>query len=169
MSGAFYGVGAVPGSRREALCSRTAVDDLSRMTGRRAPARRNRRRLALAGLAAQALLLAAGAPAALAQLGNPIAPVAPVETTTTTTVVTANSSSSSSSGIGASASVAILIVGTALVLIAAIAWFILRDARSHAPTREGALAAPSPRRSLEQRQRDRAKAKAARQQRKRNR
>ncbi len=65
--------------------------------------------------------------------------------------------------------VALIVIAVALLLIAAIAWYILRDARSHSPTREGALAAPSPRRSLEQRQRDRAKAKAARQQRKRNR
>ena len=119
-------------------------------------------------LAVQLLALGLSAPVALAQqLGNPIAPLAPAGTTTTT-VVTANSSSSSSS-IGASTGVAILVVAVALLLIAGIAWYIVRDARSHSPVREGALAAPRPRRSVEQRERDRKAAKRARQQRKRNR
>ncbi len=141
----------------------------------RAPAPRRRRtpcgvgaRQALAALVAGTAALALAAPSALAQLPNNLAPLAPTTTTSSTAVVTANSTSSSSS-IGASTSVALFVVGVALLLIAAIAWFILRDARSHSPSREGALAAPSPRRSLEQRQRDRAKARAARRQRKRNR
>lgn len=129
---------------------------------------RRRTRLALAALVAGTATLALTAPAALAQLPNNIAPLSPTTTTSSTSVVTANSTASSSS-VGASTSVALFVVGVALLLIAAIAWFILRDARSHSPAREGALAAPSPRRSLEQRQRDRAKAKRARQQRKRNR
>jgi hypothetical protein len=113
--------------------------------------------------------LGASAPGALAQgLGNPVAPLSPTVTTSSTQVVTAVSSSSSSS-IGASTTVAIIVLIAAIALIAGIAWFILRDARSHTPAREGPLGAPQPRRSVEQRQRDRAKAKAARQQRKRNR
>jgi hypothetical protein len=124
----------------------------------------------LVGLVATTALLGACTPAALAQLGSPLGPLQQQQSQTTSTqVVTAQSSSSSGSGIGATTDVALFVIAVALLLIAGIAWFILRDARSHQPSREGALAPPRPRRSTEQRERDRAAAKAARRARKQNR
>jgi hypothetical protein len=60
-------------------------------------------------------------------------------------------------------------MGGAAVLIAAIAVFILRDARRNAPVPEGGLSNASTRMSAEQIRKRRAKAKAVKQQRKRNR
>lgn len=78
----------------------------------------------------------------------------------------ATSSSEESSGFG---SLPIIFgMGGAAVLIAAIALFILRDARRNAPVTEGALNA-STRMSAEQIRKRRSKAKAVKQQRKRNR
>jgi hypothetical protein len=79
---------------------------------------------------------------------------------------TGTSSSEESSGFG---SLPIIFgMGGAAVLIAAIAVFILRDARRNAPVPEGALDA-STRMSAAQIRKRRAKAKAVKQQRKRNR
>lgn len=60
-------------------------------------------------------------------------------------------------------------MAVAIVLIAGIAIFIMRDARRSAPVPEGALAGGSTRLSPEHARKRRARAKASKQQRKRNR
>lgn len=69
----------------------------------------------------------------------------------------------------------VLIFGSAMVVLAGIAWIILRDARRAAPVDEHRAHAPAGKQTLSPRERERQqrqrrdKAKAARQQRKRNR
>ncbi|HUR86595.1 MAG TPA: hypothetical protein VMY78_14730 [Solirubrobacteraceae bacterium] len=69
----------------------------------------------------------------------------------------------------------VLIFGSAMVVLAGIAWIILRDARRAAPVQEGRAHAAATKQGLSARERERRqrqrrdKAKAARQQRKRNR
>jgi len=60
-------------------------------------------------------------------------------------------------------------MGGAAVLIAAIAIFVLRDARKNAPVPEGGIAGATTRMSPDQMRKRRSKAKAVKQQRKRNR
>ena len=91
------------------------------------------------------------------------------EAETSTTSTAANTTKSESTG--TSSSILFIVVGTAVVLLAGVAFVIMRDARRVAPATdvEFAQAGSSARRSEEALRRRRAKAKAARQQRKRNR
>jgi hypothetical protein len=85
----------------------------------------------------------------------------PAQTTTTATESTSTSKSTS---------VVILGVGAAIVVLAGVAFVIVRDARRVAPVADGQLASGGPARDQAARMRQRrAKAKAARRQRKRNR
>jgi hypothetical protein len=131
---------------------------------------------------AAALVLAAtvtvgAAPAAFAQAGGNsfnqlVAPPAPTTPTATATTPSSPSTSSSSSNGGLSTGASFAIVGGAVVLIAAIAFVIMRDAHRAAPVkaREAALAGdrPAPGRA-ERLRRQRERAKQARRSRKRNR
>jgi cobalamin biosynthesis Mg chelatase CobN len=87
------------------------------------------------------------------------------ETPTQTTATT--SSSSSSSGVSKSVLVPIFVVGA--LLLAGIAFFIVRDARNVAPAGDGLGSAGSSRDQAARLRKRRAKAKAARRQRRRNR
>lgn len=90
------------------------------------------------------------------------------EAETSTTSTAANTTKSESTG--TSSSILFIVVGTAVVLLAGVAFVIMRDARRVAPATDVEFAqAASARRSEEALRRRRAKAKAARQQRKRNR
>jgi hypothetical protein len=91
------------------------------------------------------------------------------EAETSTTSTAANTTKSESTG--TSQSILFIVVGTAVVLLAGVAFVIMRDARRVAPATdvEFAQGGGSARRSEEALRRRRAKAKAARQQRKRNR
>jgi hypothetical protein len=134
------------------------------------------RRLALllAACAAVALAVAWSLPQSAwpASLGsgnsfNELTKGAEAETTTTPTATTPANSSSSTSNAGS-----LLFVGSgiAIVLLGAIAFVIVRDARRVAPATEAKLAESGSRgTSAARMQRRRARAKAARQQRKRNR
>lgn len=120
--------------------------------------------LALAGVAAPPALSAS------IEGGNAFSELsqkAQQETTPTqTTASTATTESSSSSD----STTLVLGVAAAVVLIAGIAFAIVRDARRVAPAGDGQLGESSPTRDSAARlRRRRAKAKAARQQRKRNR
>lgn len=91
------------------------------------------------------------------------------EQTTSTNTTTNTTAAGSTSSTGASTSTVLLIGGlVAVALLAAIAFFIYRDARSVAPAGEGSLGGSS-RTSATRMRKRRAKAKAARRQRKRNR
>lgn len=85
----------------------------------------------------------------------------------TPTQTTATTSSSSSSGLSTSVLVPIFVVGA--LLLAGIAFFIVRDARNVAPAGDGLGSADSSRDQAARLRKRRAKAKAARRQRKRNR
>ena len=91
------------------------------------------------------------------------------ETQTTTTSTTANTSGSESNN-NTSRTLILTALGAAVLLLAAIGWFIARDARRVAPAGDADLveARAAHDTSVQMRKR-RAKAKAARQQRKRNR
>jgi hypothetical protein len=112
--------------------------------------------------------MAALSPAALAgSLNNELAEKAqtaePETTTTTTTRASSESTTSSSKTL-------VLVGGAAGVLLAAIAFVIVRDARRVAPVSDGPVGeAAGARHSAEQLRRRRARAKAAKRQRKRNR
>ena len=89
------------------------------------------------------------------------------ETSTTSTAATTNKSSES----GTSSTVLIVVVGAAAVLLAGVAFVIIRDARRVAPATDVDFAkgGASARHTEAALRRRRAKAKAARRQRKRNR
>jgi hypothetical protein len=127
---------------------------------------RSRRRAGCALAAVAVLLLAAPRPAA-AQLNNPLAPLGGNQTTSTATASAATTTSGTSTG-GGSTGVVALVIGVAVVLLAGIAWLIVRDARRAAPMTSRPRGAP-PARSADRVRRERERAKAARRQRKRNR
>lgn len=82
---------------------------------------------------------------------------------------TGTGTSSSEESNGFSSLPIIFGMGGAAVLIAAIAFFVVRDARRNAPVPEGALEGAATRMSPDQARKRRSKAKAVKQQRKRNR
>jgi hypothetical protein len=85
----------------------------------------------------------------------------------TTTPTTATTSTASSSGVSTSVLVPVFILGG--LLIAGIAFYIVRDARGVAPAGDGLGSAGSVQERAARQRKRRAKAKAARRQRKRNR
>lgn len=126
----------------------------------------------LAGLlASMALLLTAllALPGGAWGQGSPFAPLPPAQTATpsatTPTVRTTTTGGASSVG---SKTIYLAAIG-AIALLAAIGWFIARDARKVAPVPERTAGATSGRDMEKQRARARARAKAARQQRRKNR
>jgi hypothetical protein len=127
-------------------------------------------------------LLAVVLAVALAALGAPVAESASLGgnnalgeltqggTETTTPTQTTTNASTESTSTSKSITVVILGIGAAIVVLAGIAFVIVRDARRMAPAGESQLATGGSARDQAARMRQRrAKAKAARRQRKRNR
>lgn len=135
-------------------------------------------RLGLAGvrviacaLCLTALLALAGTPAVAARLGSgsafsELTEEKPEETKTATTVTTGNTTNSEPTN---SHTTILVVLGAAVLLLGAIAFLIIRDARGVAPASDPQLAeARSARDSAAALRKRRAKAKAARRQRKQN-
>lgn len=115
--------------------------------------------------------LGLGVQPARAQQANPFTapPVSQAPSATTSTPASGGSSSSTATDGGISSGVLVLVLGAGALLIAGIAWFIVRDARAAAPVGEGVRAGRASKPSPARARRDRARAKEARRQRKRNR
>ena len=133
------------------------------------PARRLRSKLIACLVAAACAALAL--PGAVLAQGSPFGPLPPAQTATAPTTPATTSSTSTTSGSSSVGSTTIyLAVLGAIVVIAAIGWFIARDARRVAPVPERAPGSTGGRRDIEkERARARARAKAARAQRRKNR
>jgi hypothetical protein len=117
--------------------------------------------LALALAAPATTFAALGGSSAFSELTEGQAETTPTQTTATTTATETSSSNSSS--------VLVLVMGAAVLLLAGIAFMIVRDARSVAPAGDGLLGGGGSRRDTAAMMRKRrAKAKAARRQRKQN-
>jgi hypothetical protein len=110
--------------------------------------------------------LAAGAGSARGQ-SSPFAPLPQAAPATPTVTTQAPVTTSTDSGLSTGAQV--LLFGGGAVLLGAIAWLIVRDARSAAPVEDRAHAPRSGSAQRQDRAQARRRAKAARQQRKRNR
>ena len=120
-------------------------------------------------IAALLIVLSLAAPAAALAQSSPFTPQPPAagDTQTQTTPVTiSNSQAADNGGISGAGKAAIIAVGA--LLLAGIAWLIVRDARGRAPVVE-TEAGPKGTMSPQRHARARAKAKRAKQQRKRNR
>jgi hypothetical protein len=113
-----------------------------------------------------AAALAGSAGTAHAQ-SSPFAPLPQAAPATPTVTTQAPTTTSTDSGLSTGAQV--LLFGGGAVLLAAIAWLIVRDARSVAPVEDRAHAPRSGSAPRQDRAQVRRRAKAARQQRKRNR
>ena len=126
----------------------------------------------LAGLLVSMALLATALltlPSGAWGQGSPFAPLPPAQTATpTATTPTVRSTTTGGASSVGSKTIYIAAIG-AIALLAAIGWFIARDARRVAPVPERTPGATSGRDIEKQRARARARAKAARQQRKKNR
>ena len=114
------------------------------------------------------LVLAVGSAAGTAHgQSSPFAPLPQAAPNTPTVTTQATTTSSSDSGLSTGAQV--LLFGGGALLLAAIAWLIVRDARSAAPVDERAHPPRSGSAPRNDRAQARRRAKAARRQRKRNR
>lgn len=124
-----------------------------------------------ARLAIVLVFLSLAAPATALAQSSPFTPLPPAQqpqqTTTAPTVPVNNANTQDSGGLSGPAKAAIIALGA--LLLVGIAWLILRDARTVAPTVETAERGPKGTMSPQRHARARAKAKAAKQQRKRNR
>src|SRR4051794_15756193 len=121
----------------------------------------------LARLATLLIALTLVAPAAALAQSSPFTPIPPAQQETQTTpTVTVNNGAAEDEGLSGMAKAAIVAFGA--LLLAGIAWLIMRDARNRAPVPE-VEAGPRGTTSPQRHARARAKAKRAKQQRKRNR
>jgi beta-lactamase regulating signal transducer with metallopeptidase domain len=117
--------------------------------------------LALAAVPAPTLAATTGGSNAFGELTEGQAETTPTQTTATTASTETSSSNSTS--------VLVLVLGAAVLLLAVIAFLIVRDARSVAPAGDGLLdGGDSGRDTAAMMRKRRAKAKAARRQRKQN-
>jgi hypothetical protein len=121
----------------------------------------------LARLATLLVALTLVAPAGALAQSSPFTPLPPSQQETQTTpTVTVDNGAAEDQGLSGLAKAAIVAFGA--LLLAGIAWLIMRDARARAPVPE-TEAGPKGTRSPQRHARARAKAKRAKQQRKRNR
>ena len=123
-----------------------------------------------ARLAIALVALSLAAPAAALAQSSPFSSLPPAQQQTATTpVVTVNNANAQDDSGGISGLGKAAIIGFGALLLAGVAWLILRDAKTAAPVQEVTERGPKGTVSPQRHARARAKAKAARQQRKRNR
>ena len=125
-----------------------------------------------ARLAIVLVALSLAAPAAALAQSSPFTPLPPAQQppqTTPAQTSTVNNANTQDDGGGLSGLGKSAIIALGGVLLVGVAWLILRDARTVAPTVETTERGPKGTISPQRHARARAKAKAARQQRKRNR